>query len=227
MRLTIPHYFDFGRDRDRVGSDLVTPASWDAARDSEGPFGLPATRAAWESRVTAELERRAGDIAGVAASLDARRLCSYGVGTGVLELCLTRLRPDLDLVCTDYAPRAVDRLARLFPEATVLRHDLRVDPPQEADLHVLHRVDTELGDADLRALLRRFREPVLLVPGQLLNLRLLAREAYVRLRHRHAARAGWVRTESAFRALWREGHRATDLVVGDSRAFLLEPRNAT
>jgi hypothetical protein len=32
MRLTIPHYFDFGADRDWVGRRLERPEAWDAAR---------------------------------------------------------------------------------------------------------------------------------------------------------------------------------------------------
>jgi hypothetical protein len=109
----------------------------------------------------------------------------------------------------------------LFPEANVLHHDLLADGPIEADLHLLHRVDTEFGDQELRAVLARFREPVLLVPALLLTRRVLARELLVRVLHRHATRAGWVRNVPALRALWEPTHRATEIAVGDGRAFLL------
>lgn len=42
--LPISHYYDFGEDRERVGRDLVTPESWDAIRETGGPFGLLLTR---------------------------------------------------------------------------------------------------------------------------------------------------------------------------------------
>jgi hypothetical protein len=49
MRITVPHYFDFGADRELVGEDVVRPEAWDALRtQSDGPFALPATRAEWE-----------------------------------------------------------------------------------------------------------------------------------------------------------------------------------
>ena len=225
MRLTIPHLYDFGAERELVGDDLISPEAWDAMRATDGPFGLAETRAEWEAQSRRpELEARARDVLEIARRLRAGRVCSYGVGTGLLELCLSRVGPQVELVCTDYAPQTVERLQALFHEATVVQHDLRSDEPVPAGLHLLHRVDTELSNAALARLLARFTEPVLLVPAHLLGPRLLLREAYVRLRHRGAARAGWVRTESVFRSLWARTHEATDVQVGGTRAFLLVRR---
>lgn len=226
MRLTIPHLYDFGDQRELVGADLTSPESWDAIRGTECPFGLATSREAWEERTRhPDLERRAKDILAVARRLGARRLASYGVGAGDLELTLARLAPDLDLVCTDYAPRTVAQLARLFPEAEVVSHDLGADGPVEADLHLLHRIDTEFSDDELRQVLSRFRGPVVLVPALLLGPRVLAQELYTRVFRRNAARAGWARNGAAFRALWGSDVKATKLEVGGDRAFLLEPRS--
>jgi hypothetical protein len=224
MRLTIPHCFDFGPDRARIGGELLHPAAWDAARDSAGPFVLPESRADWEARgANAELERRARDVTRIARGCDARRVCSYGVGTALLELQLSWIAPELELVCTDYAPRTVARLRTLFPGATVVEHDLRTDPPLRGDLHLLHRVDTEFSNGELTRILGGFREPVLLVPTILLDWRALAREALVHIRHPRATRAGWVRTEAAFRSLWAGRLDERVVSVGDTRAFLLTP----
>jgi hypothetical protein len=222
MRLTIPHYFDFGADRERVGARLERPDAWDAARDIEGPFGLPATREEWEAKAREPaVAARARDIAALAIDGGARRLCSYGVGTGVLELAIARAAPELDLVCTDYAPRTVDRLHALFPEATVVRHDLLVDDPLEADFHLLHRIDTEFPTVDLIAMLTRFHQPILLVPSLLLTSQRALREVLMKARRPRATRAGWLRSEAAFRDLWRGLFDARDVVVGDARGFLL------
>jgi hypothetical protein len=222
MRLTIPHYFDFGVDRDRVGRRLVQPGAWDAARDTDGPFGLPDTRAEWEAKAgDPALAERAQDIAAIFRRHGAKRVCSYGVGTGVLELGLSRAAPELELICTDYAPRTVERLRTLFPEARVVRHDLLADEPLDADFHLLHRVDTEFSDPQLRDVLARFQQPVLLVPGALLTWRLVLHELLVRLKRRRATRAGWLRSEAAFRPLWRGRFRARDVTVGSTRGFLL------
>ena len=222
MRLTIPHYYDFGAQRERVGRDLADSAAWDTLRDGEGPFGLPSTRAAWEAIASDPATvARAEDVVRVARGCEARRLCSYGVGTGALELQVARHAPELELTCTDYAPRAVTRLRELFPEATVVRHDLLADEPVEADLHLLHRVDTEFSDPDLRRILLRFQEPVLLVPSAFLGGRLLLRELLVRFGRRRATRAGWLRSEDAFRALWRGAREATEVRIGETRGYLL------
>jgi hypothetical protein len=227
MRLTFPHYFDFSADRARVGSQLVKPSAWDAVRDSEGPFGLPETRSAWEAKAADPgTAARARDIAAIARELGARRICSYGVGTGVIELQLSRAARELDLVCTDYAPRAVRRLQELFFEATVIQHDLLSDEPLDCDLHLLHRVDTEFSNHDLARILVRFHQPVLLVPTQFLDWRVVVRELLLRLRRPRATRAGWLRSEAAFRALWHERLDTQDVLVGDARGFLLKARGA-
>jgi hypothetical protein len=222
MRLTIPHYFDFGADRPRVGRRLVQPGAWDAARDTKGPFGLPETRAEWEAKAAdPALAARARDIAAIVREQGARRVCSYGVGTGVLELGLSRAAPELELTCTDYAPRTVDRLRMLFTEASIVQHDLLADEPLDSDFHLLHRVDTEFPNPQLAAILARFHRPVLLVPSVLLTWRLVMREFLLRLKRPRATRAGWLRSEAAFRALWDDGIRTRDVTVGNARAFLL------
>lgn len=223
MRVTIPHYFDFGVDRDHVGRELVRrPDSWDAARETKGPFGLPGTRADWEERAAdPSVLARVRDIAAIVGELEAKRICSYGVGTGVLELRLAQAAPELEIVCTDYAPRTVDRLRELFPEATVVQHDLLTDEPLDADVHLLHRVDTEFTNSQWRTVLARFQEPVLLVPSLVLTWRPALRELLLRVRYPRATRAGWLRSDSAFRALWRDEFRARDVTVGGAPAFLL------
>jgi hypothetical protein len=226
VRLTLRHTYDFGADGARVGRSLVTAEGWDAARDLRGPFGLPEDRAAWEAlAASAPLRARAADVARVAERVGAGSLCSYGVGTGALELALARAAPDLRLTCTDFAPRTVARLARLFHEATVVAHDLVRDPPLAAELHVLHRVDTELSSAEWRAVFPRFGAPVLLVPVLLLGWREAAKTLVRRARHPRAARAGYLRSEDALRALWAASHEDERVTVGGAPAFLLTPRS--
>lgn len=222
--MTLRHTYDFGADGGTVGDDLVRPEAWDAVRDLAGPFGLPRNRAEWEARASSpELAARAHSIAALAGRLEAESICSYGVGVCAVELNLARLAPGLHLACTDYAPRTVERLGALFPEADVIRHDLLRDDPLEADLHLLHRVDTELSDDEWRTVLPRFRAPALVVPAMLLTWRSVAKELALRVRPGRATRAGYVRTEDALRSLWRPSHRDERLPVGDLTGFLLTP----
>lgn len=222
--LTIRHRYDFGPDRDRVGAHLVSPQSWDAIRETSGPFGLPSTRVEWERAAgDGDFAERAAAIAAVADELGACRVCSYGVGAAFVELNLARLRPDLELVCTDFAPRTLARLRELFPEADVRHHDLLSDAPLEADLHLFHRIDSELSNRQWRTVLARFREPILLVATELLEMGALLRE--LRLRFSDTATdAGYIRTEAGFRSFWRRSHRDRKLRIGSHTGFLLAPR---
>ena len=229
VRLTVRHHFDFGAQRALVGDDLVDPDAWDALRmgDSDG-FALPATRAAWEAAAEArsDLVARAAALDAWASATSVGRLCSYGCGTGALEWLLHREDPARRLTLTEYAPRTRERLAALFPEVTVLAHDLRRDPPVAGqDVHLLHRIDTELPNAAWREVFARFGGVrVLVVATELIGLRDAGRQIVGRLRHPTTTRAGWVRSRSAFEALWRDTHAAQALTMHDLPAWDLRPR---
>ena len=224
MRLTIAHRYDFREDRKAIGKDLILPTGWDAARDTSGAFGLPESRDEWERLAgQPQLERRARDLVAIACRLGARSLCSHGAGTGALELNVHRLAPDLALTCTDYAPRATERLGRLFPEATVIAHDLAGEEPPPADLHVMHRIDTELDTATWKRVFPRFDEPIVVVPTVLLDAERVLKEVALRVLRPRASRAGWMRTEDAFRALWSATHADEIVSIGEQRSFLLTP----
>lgn len=225
MKVTLPHYYDFGAERDRIGGELVLPTAWDAARETDGPFGLPETREEWERAAADDsLRARALDIAALARRLEADRICSYGVGSALLELNLARA--GLRLTCADYAPRTVARLRGLFPEAELVEHDLIRDIPLAGDLHLMHRIDSELSTREWRSVFPRFREPILVVPTLLLDLERALKEIALRVIRPRATRAGWVRTEAALRALWRPTHDDEWVTVGGAPAFLLTRRIA-
>jgi hypothetical protein len=228
MRITMRHYFDFGPERPLVGDDLVRAEAWDALRlESSGPFAMPDDRARLERAADEQpaLGERARAIDGELAKRGLRALASYGAGAGLLELWLQRVRPGQPLLLTDYAPRTVERLRRLFPAADVRAHDLLRDPPLEADAHLLHRVDTELTNADWRDLLSRFGGETLVVAAtEVATLPRLAAEVAGRLRRRRLSRAGWLRTRDAFEALWAPTHDAVALDLHDLEGWVLEPR---
>lgn len=228
VRLTVRHVYDFAGDRALVGDDLVRPEAWDALRtQTTGPFGLPAERDTWiaAAESNADLVARADAIDRWLSQAGAGSVASYGVGSGALEWLLHRRAPARRLIATDFGPHTVQRLAGLFPEATVRTHDLLRDAPLRADVHLLHRVDTELTDDEFRAVLRAFAgQRALVVATGVLSSRDLALTLLQRVRRRHLTRAGWARNRAAFEALWRPTHDATPLTVHDLSAWDLRPR---
>jgi hypothetical protein len=228
IRLTVRHSFDFGADRDLVGPDLVNPEAWDALRlRSAGPFALPANRLDWEAGAAAapHLADRAHALIGWIRRTGARTVASYGVGTAMLELHLHRLDRGLRLSLTDYAPGTVARLRLLFHDVQIVQHDLLRDGPLDADVHVLHRVDSELSDQQWLDLLARFRTSRMLVAAtEVASVRRVLLELAFRARHRHVSRAGWLRTRAAFEALWQPTHHAKPTQIADLWGWDLEPQ---
>lgn len=230
MRVTLPHYFDFGADRGLVGEELVRPEAWDALRTkTDGPFALPGTREEWERAADErpDIRDRARAIDEVLERRGVRRLASYGVGGASLECWLHRISPERELVLTEYAPTTLERLRSVFPEVEIRRHDFLTDPPLDADLHLFHRIDTELSNRDWQRVFDRFRtEPALVVATEVATSeRLLAvLKALPGHRRRGATHAGVIRNAGAFESLWRKTHTGRRMTLNDLEAWELEPR---
>jgi hypothetical protein len=229
VRLTVPHYYDFGPDRDLLGEDLFGPEDWDALRvDGEGIFRFPADPGEF-ARLVEESdwqERRARALAGWIDESGARTVASYGVGPGIVERWLETLVPDVRLTLSEIGPRTVERLRHHFPDTEVHRHDFCREPPLDADLHMFNGVDTELSDDAWRDVLRRFaRCRVLFLPNITLRAKVIVGEIRCRRPGRRPLRAGWWRTKDRFDELFAPTHEARRL---DSReagtGWMLEPR---
>jgi hypothetical protein len=228
MRMTIRHVYDFGSDRALVGDDLVRPEAWDALRTrSDGPFAMAQTRDEAERQALADpdLVARADALGAWLRREGVRRLVSYGVGSGTLELLLSRHEAAPQLVLTDYGPETVQQLRGLLPGAEVLRHDLLIDAPLDGDVHLFHRIDTEFDNGQLRSLLRRFADRrVLVIATGTVTVAEGLREVAYRFRNRNVSRAGWRRTRATFDALWRPTHEAQPLTFHDLPGWDLTPR---
>jgi len=229
VRLTVRHYFDFGDARALVGDDLVRPDAWDALRtDTSGPFAAPQTREEAEGVVAEHpgIRSRAEALNEWLTREGVGSLASYGVGGATLETSLRSLAPQRRLILGEYAPRTVERLRVLFPEpeVTIALHDLLADPPLGADVHLLHRVDTELRTSQWRQVFRGFADArIVFVAAGVVDLSGALAELRKGLR-RGATKAGWVRTRAAMEALWRDTHDAHALALPDLPAWVLEPR---
>jgi hypothetical protein len=230
LRVTIRHYYDFGADRAIVGDDLVRPEAWDRLRTTtSGVFALPPTREEFVRRAEgrADIEGRARAIDAWLEGQGAEVVASYGVGGASLEWWLHKLRPRRKLIVTDYGEATVHRLAGIFPEVDVRYHDLTHDQPLTADVHLFHRIDTELSNGEWQEVFARFaRVPILLIVTEVLDLRLLLSEllARRRLKQRHATKAGFIRTRAALEALWRQTHSSEPVPMHDLNGWVLRPR---
>jgi hypothetical protein len=228
IRLTLPHRYDFGSDASVVGEDLLRPQAWDSLRlETSGPFSIASDRTELERQADArpEIGERMRALDAWLRDQDARTVVSYGAGGGLPELWLLRIDPQRRIALTDYAPDTVARLHELLPEAEVRRHDLLTDAPLEGDLHLFHRIDTELDNGQWRRVYERFaRQTIIVVATGILPTDEIPRQILSSFRNRHATRAGWTRTRAAFESLWRKTHRGTPLKLVDLEGWMLDPR---
>lgn len=229
MRLTVPHLVEFDEEADVVGDDLLRPDAWDALRvQTAGAYSIPASRDEYEKRYEAEgvIRTRAGAITKWLDGASCERLASYGAGVAVLELALARLAPARHVIATDYAPETVSRLDALLTEVEIARHDLLADDPLDADIHLFHRIDTELSDDDWRAVFARFSaRRVLVLPGGVISSRqAVSRLTSIRRRRSATTRAGWLRTASRLEELWADTHAHERSRFADVDGWILRPR---
>lgn len=226
--ITILNLYDFEGDAELVGGDLARPEAWDALRTrTTGPFALPASEKALRetARADAELLARAAAIGGWLDSQGVNSVASYGVGTGQLELLLHEARPERELILTEYAQGNIAGLRELMPGADVRYHDLLVTEPLDCDLHLMHRIDTELNNADWRKVLDRFSsQRILWVAAGHVGPRQLVLHLLDLRRRRGRARAGLMRTRGAFESLWVATHHAQPIDLCDLPTWVLEPR---
>ena len=237
LRLTIRrHAFFSPATAERLDGGLEGASAWDALRTSgaEPSFGIPAARSDWESQCSqAFLVERGAAIAEIAAGQGARGIVSLGVGGACIEYQIHLANPDLSLYLSDFAPETVRRLEQLFTEAAsvsvldVLRDEL---PSVSEAMTLLHRIDTEFTDEQLRRIFVRLREAghplVLVAPTGYLTARELVVEAGRRVatgtRLRRATAAGHVRTRAVYETYWRGLYEVrSEGTLGDGAYILL------
>lgn len=241
MKITIKHYYDFQQIVAFPSDSLLSSAAWDALRsnganDGSESFFLPETRQAWLNlchRFT-EPMLQAKDIATLVASEGYTSLASIGVGRACLEYHLKRFCPTLNMLCTDYSLKTVDRLRTVFYECESIEcFDLTAinwPRPGSRTLYLLGRVDTELSDSHWSLVFANMAEQdvqdVLVVATSFLTPRVFLSELKRRLACWAAGRrpifAGYTRTRSRFKDLWSRHYRIRrELPVGNLSGFLL------
>jgi hypothetical protein len=226
VKLAVRRVYDFGTERDEVGSTLLSPEAWDAVRRLPGAFRLPETREEWLAAGSTEpYISRAAAVVGLARECGARSLCSHGVGTALLEQQVQLLAPELALTCTDFAPGTLAGLRSLFEGVELVLSDLRdVAGLPEADLHLMHRLDQELSREEWHRVFASVQAPLLFVPSEILTPVAAVKELVRRVVRPRATSAGLFRNEAALRDLWSPWFDDRRITVADEGGFLLTPK---
>jgi hypothetical protein len=221
MKSTIRHYYDFKKDSELVGGNLLSAESWDrlrieASSPSNSAFALPKDRTNWVRLCFQfpEVIASANDIGVIIRSKQFSTVVSVGVGRACVEYHLKVQLPWIQLLCTELSPRVIERLRELFIECDQVDFfDITSQYwPYFADncLYLLYRVDTELDDRQWKTtftnMARSGIDYVLLVPSAFLTLKTFSQELIRRWRSllwgRRLTFSGYIRTKEVFRTFW-------------------------
>ncbi|KKP32388.1 MAG: hypothetical protein A2312_04670 [Candidatus Staskawiczbacteria bacterium RIFOXYB2_FULL_32_9] len=157
MKLIVKHYYCFGKKAENVGRNLLISSSWDTIRldeDESTPFSIPSNRNKWIEKCknhTIMVERGKA----IANFLKIKRknfkkVISFGFGAGFMEYNLKANYPEIQISCSDFAPKAVERLKNVFTEAdNVEVFDMLKDEwiNYGVDtLYILHRLDADFNN---------------------------------------------------------------------------------
>ncbi len=202
------------------------------------PFFISDDRTVWQQSCLDDerLRSRAKKI----AQLLSKNFCcihSFGAGDARLEFLLKRENPSLQIKCSDFAPRGLERLKKVFVEVNeIVNFDMingdwnEIDPES---LCLFYRVDTELNDEQWRTVLGKMRysgiRSILFIPGQMVTLRRILHQQikYVifRLMGKKMIFSGYMRTKNKFISLLTEFYGIDRIIdVEDLQGFLLSPK---
>ena len=239
MRLTIKHYFDFQEQSTQIGKRLDNSLSWDILRVESGAgseFFIPADRLSWEKKClqNEKLKTHAEDIVRIIQHQKFQRVNSFGVGDAFLEYWIKRKLPGIFLQCSDYTPKAIDRLKTIFTGADeIISFDMLKDPWSNdgfSCLYLFYRIDTAFDDQqwkDIFANLSKHQiKNILFVPGEFLTIQRFLRQKiklllYTMLLKKNTF-AGYLRNKEQMETLFSENYEIRKTArIGDITGYLL------
>ncbi|KND49436.1 MAG: hypothetical protein AB198_00610 [Parcubacteria bacterium C7867-003] len=251
FNLTIKHYFVFDQLNGLLkDGELNSPESWDILREQDPHFSISANRDEWlrasENLVKKDgqdggLINRAKDIVKIIKRERVSSIFSVGVGGAGLEYQIKKMKPELQLVCSEYAPTSVDLLKKVFVEAdSIVLFDMKnkdwsialkgTDPKKQICL--LYRVDINFSDEEMFEIFKNMHdsgiENILIV----LCGAITARGIYNRLSQRLSWKikgikysfAGFLRTKKRFRSFWYDLYSDEEVDCAGLAGFLLKKR---
>lgn len=241
MRLTVKHHYFFGKKAQDVGNNLLQPTSWDKIRldgDESTPFSIPQDRNNWlkKAKGHALMAQRGKAISDfLKRNKEYKKIYSFGIGQGFMECNLKLNYPEIFLVCSDFAPKAVERLEKVFLEANrveifnMLEDNWKNYGPDA--LYVFHRLDADFSDRQWGDIFKKMSqsgiENILFVPCDISSIKFLIRETIGYFHQltmgRKMSFAGYLRTKDQFHYLLGKYYDIIgEFPVHDLTGFLLK-----
>lgn len=229
------HYYYFGEhfngefEKNKKGSTKkLDKNNWDSLRTDtvESPFTIENTVSDYETNCMNKKDY--ADIAGLICDyLDkekASKVVSCGIGKGILEWHIKRLRPQLHMDCTDYTQKALEKLKIVWPDHDKLYpFDMINGDWRELcayDELILYRVAGEFDFKTWRHIFARMKEgtvrKIIFVPADINNFMDMLHEVsgHIKnvLRGRKDTACGFLYSEKEFFKMWRGCYEVTEVI---------------
>ena len=240
--LMLKNYYCFNDSENILGGNLTTPDSWDALRTKKigrnQPFLIHEDRDQWNEfclsneEVALRVKRLLEILGSRFNSID-----SFGVGNACLEFLIKKGRPSMQVRCSDFAPKSVERLKTVFPEAdNIAVFDMLKEqwPTVKNDsLCLLHRVDAEFNDLEWEKIFDKIKcagiQNVLFIPCEVLTagavLKKKVKYLIFSVLRRKMTFAGFIRTQKRFISLMEKSFYIKEIItIHDVKGFWLTPK---
>lgn len=247
------HYQTFGDfSSELVNNSLNHIESWQTLRDNHPHFSISQDRDEWikaaELKIVKDgqdngLIQRAEEIVRFLEKECIATLFSVGVGGAGLEYQIKKRMPQLRIICSEYEPKTVDRLKKVFLEADeifgfdILNGDwLEVYNKYLANNKsavLMYRLDAGFSNMEWRqifeSMFRAGISNIIYIPTTTLTLLSIwnrkSREIKWFLSRTPVSFAGYLRTKKVFQSFWKTFYTGKDMVFGGLKSFYLKNSN--
>ena len=243
--MKVKHYFAFDKGvSEKFDDDTLNENNWDILRtdESERAFALEKDVESYEKNCIAALKYKnaAEKVCSILDSekISCKKVISLGVGKGILEWHLKKMKPKLVIECTDYTANAIEQLKKVFIDIdSAYQFDILNGNYPELDIKavfLMYRVSTEFSQQEWIQIFSKMYnagiEYIIFIPTGLDNLIDMMKEKLIyilnSLRGRKNINCGWLYSESEYlKNVYRGGYNAKDKIYFDKTAvYLLKSR---
>ena len=246
--LTIKHYYAFGETTYFLkDKKLDSLESWDVLRTGHPHFSISEDREEWlkacELETTKDgqdsnLIKRAKSITEILNCLKIKTVFSVGVGGAALEYQIKKIKPEIELICSEGSKVNAKLLKKVFCECdSIVLFDITSKDwsatwrsiEAKDQLCLIYRLDASFTDAQWREVFQNLFnsgvQNILYIPTNFLTvlsfLTRMRQRLFWAVSRQPISFAGYLRTKKTFMSYWQSLYAETEMDFGGLGGFLL------
>jgi len=235
LPLTIKHYFVPSTPVKSIDS----PEDWDILRTADSHFVIYDNREDWLKVAEGKLKqdghsgsflRFSEEVSRFVKERGIKSVFSVGVGVGGLEYQIKKKYPEIKITCSEYAPKSVELLKKVFTEAdSIIQFDIKDKWPNFGDdeLVLMYRVDPHLTDMEWKKLFSTINaKHILFIPNTFLTVKSLVNRYINRLKNlnKKFVFSGYVRSKEGYKSFWKGSFKNEEINFYGNTGFYLNKK---